>query len=145
MAREDFAFFHTLRVRWAEADMQGIVFNGHYLTYFDVGFTEYWRSTGLPGVPQQAAQGQEMFARKATIDYLAPARFDDILDIGVRCAGLGRSSMRFLIEIFRGEEHLISGELFYVYADTRLRKGVPVPQAWRDIIGAFEKQAPQAL
>jgi len=83
MARADFAFFHPLRVRWAEVDMQAIVFNGHYLTYFDVAFTEYWRATGLPGVMQQAEDGQEMFARKATIEYHAPARFDDVLDIGV--------------------------------------------------------------
>ena len=49
MSRSDFSFFHPLRVRWAEADMQGIVFNGHYLTYFDVAFTEYFRAAGLPG------------------------------------------------------------------------------------------------
>src|SRR3954447_10227477 len=92
MARQDFAFFHSLRVRWAEVDMQGIVFNGHYLTYFDVAFTEYWRETGLPSPLDQAKAGQEMFARKATVEFLSPARFDDILDIGVRCAGFGRSS-----------------------------------------------------
>ncbi|MGV3653008.1 MAG: acyl-CoA thioesterase [Noviherbaspirillum sp.] len=144
MLRDDFAFFHTLRVRWAEADMQGVVFNGHYLTYFDVGFTEYWRATGLPGAPQQAGEGQEMFARKATIEYHSPAHFDDVLDIGVRCAAFGRSSMRFTIGIFRGDEHLVAGELVYVYADTRLRKGVPVPEAWRAAIAAMEKLAPQA-
>ena len=143
MARQDFSFFHTLRVRWAEADMQGIVFNGHYLTYFDVAFTEYWRATELPTVLQQAADGREMFARKATIEYHAPARFDDVLDIGVRCAAFGRSSMRYVLEIYRGEEHLISGELVYVYADTTARKGVPVPQAWRETITRFEKLAPQ--
>jgi len=60
MAREDFAFFHTLRVRWSEVDMQSIVFNGHYLNYFDVAFTEYWRHTGLPNVLQQAREGREM-------------------------------------------------------------------------------------
>lgn len=37
-------FHYPLRVRWAEVDRQGIVFNGHYLTYFDVGITEYWRA-----------------------------------------------------------------------------------------------------
>src|SRR6476661_8275495 len=131
MTRTDFAFFHGLRVRWAEVDMQAIVFNGHYLTYFDVAFTEYWRATGLPGVMQQAEDGQEMFARKATIEYHAPAHFDDMLDIGVRCAALGRSSMRYVLEIYRGEEFLISGELVYVYADTTLRKGVALPDAWR--------------
>lgn len=142
MARADFAFLHPLRVRWAEVDMQAIVFNGHYLTYFDVAFTEYWRATGLPGVMQQAADGQEMFARKATVEYHAPARFDDMLDIGVRCAALGRSSMRYVLEIYRGEEFLIAGELVYVYADTTLRKGVPLPDAWRARLGEFERIAP---
>ena len=142
MARADFAFFHPLRVRWAEVDMQAIVFNGHYLTYFDVAFTEYWRATGLPGVMQQAEEGQEMFARKATIEYHAPARFDDMLDIGVRCAALGRSSMRYALEIYRGEEFLISGELVYVYADTTLRKGVALPDSWRVRLAELERLAP---
>jgi acyl-CoA thioester hydrolase len=147
MAREDFVFFDSLRVRWAEVDMQAIVFNGHYLTYFDVAFTEYWRATGLPNVLAQAQQGRELFARKATLEYLAPARFDDVLEIGVRCAALGRSSLRFVLEIFRtnmgGEsEHLISGELVYVYADTAMRKGVPVDSVWREVLRNFEKVAP---
>lgn len=144
MARADFSFFHTLRVRWAEVDMQGVVFNGHYLTYFDVAFTEYWRATDLPSVIEQAREGRELFARKASVDYRAPARFDDVLDIGVRCAAFGRSSLRFLLEIYRGEEHLISGELLYVYADTTLRKGVPFPQPWRSAIAGLEKLAPES-
>lgn len=143
MARPDFSFFHTLRVRWSEVDMQAIVFNGHYLTYFDVAFTEYWRATGLPDVIAQAASGQELFARKATVEYQAPARFDDLLDIGVRCASLGRSSMRFVIEIHRGDTHLVSGELFYVYADARARKSVPLPQDWRQTLSEFEARAPE--
>lgn len=145
MTRSDFAFFHTLRVRWSEVDMQAIVFNGHYLTYFDVAFTEYWRATGLPSVLQQAAEGRELFARKAGIEYHDSARFDDLLDIGVRCAGIGRSSMRFEIGIFRGDQHLISGELFYVYADVKVRKGVPVPDAWREGLAKLEKCPLQAL
>jgi len=145
MAREDFSFFHSLRVRWAEVDMQGIVFNGHYLTYFDVAFTEYWRATGLPNVLQQADEGREMFARKATIEYQAPARFDDVLDIGVRCAGFGRTSVRFMLGIYLGDQHLISGELVYVYADTAARKGVPLPDDWRSVLTRFEKLAPESL
>jgi acyl-CoA thioester hydrolase len=139
MTRSDFAFFHTLRVRWAEVDMQAIVFNGHYLTYFDVAFTEYWRATGLPSVLVQAAEGRELFARKAGIEYHDSARFDDVLDIGVRCVAIGRSSLRFALGIYRGEQHLISGELFYVYADVKLRKGIPVPDPWREVLARFEK------
>jgi acyl-CoA thioester hydrolase len=143
MARADFAFFHALRVRWSEIDMQGVVFNGHYLNYFDVAFTEYWRATGLPGFVEQAAAGQELFARKTSIEYLAPARFDDVLDIGVRCASLGRTSIRFAQEIHCGDRHLISGELVYVHADTTLRKGVALPEQWRGALSRFEKTAPE--
>lgn len=142
MARSDFAFFHSLRIRWSEVDLQGIVFNGHYFTYFDVGFTEYWRLTKLPSVLQQAKDGREFFARKASIEYLASARFDDVIDIGVRCAKLGKSSMQFILEIYLGEQHLISGEITYVYADTTERKGVAIPAAWREIIKSLEKYKP---
>ena len=48
MTRQQFRFVHSLRVRWAEVDKQNIVFNGHYLTYFDVAITEYWRCIGVP-------------------------------------------------------------------------------------------------
>lgn len=142
MARLDFSFFHTLRVRWAEVDMQAIVFNGHYLTYFDVAFTEYWRATGLPNALEQAKTGKELFARKATVEYFAPSGFDDVLDIGVRCVRLGNSSMQFALEIYRGEQHVATGELFYVYADTSLRKGLAIADSWRAIIKAIETTKP---
>lgn len=141
MARQDFSFFHSLRVRWSEVDMQAIVFNGNYLNYFDVAFTEYWRATGLPDVIAQSEAALEMFARKASVEYHAPARFDDVLDIGVRCAELGRSSMRFSIEIFRGGDLLVSGEMTYVYADSRVRKSQPVPAAWRERLVTIEQRS----
>lgn len=136
MARDDFRFFHSLRVRWAEVDMQSIVFNGHYLLYVDVAFTEFWRATGLPTVLQQAEEGRELFARKSTIEYLAPARFDDVLDIGVRCSAIGRSSLTIALEIYRAKEQLISAEVVYVYADAVLRKSLVVPETWRDALCA---------
>jgi acyl-CoA thioester hydrolase len=143
MARTDFGFFHRLRVRWSEVDMQAIVFNGHYLNYFDVAFTEYWRRSGLPDVLQQSRDGRELYARKASVEYHAPARFDDELDIGVRCASLGRSSMRFIMEIHCGDAHLISGELVYVYAETAVRKSTAIPEAWRATISALETVKPE--
>ncbi len=130
--KSDFSFFHSLRVRWAEVDLQRVVFNGNYLLYFDVAFTEYWRATGLPQPLELHRTGSELFARKAQIEYHASAGFDDVLDIGVRCAKLGRSSMTFNIAIFRGDEHLIDGELVYVYADAHAKKSVVIPDAWRE-------------
>ena len=142
MAKQDFSFTHALRVRWSEVDMQAIVFNGNYLNYFDVAFTEYWRATGLPDVIAQAEAGLELFARKATVEYHAPARFDDMLEIGVRCASLGRSSLRFVLEIFKGNELLVSGEMMYVHANSRIRQSEPVPGRWREVLVAFEQATP---
>jgi len=143
MQREDFAFTHRLRVRWAEVDMQKIVFNGNYMLYFDVGFTEYWRHTGVPSAQQQAAAGIETLLRRVCIDYLAPAEFDDELDVGIRCARLGRSSMTFFGAIFRGDQLLVTGELVYVYADVQARKGVPLPAPWRERLATLEHIAPE--
>jgi acyl-CoA thioester hydrolase len=144
VARSDFSFSHPLRVRWAEVDRQGIVFNGHYLTYFDVGITEYWRAIGYPYPDALAEQGSDTFAVKATIEYNAPARYDDLLDVLVRVGRIGRTSLQFLVEIHRGEAQLISGELIYVNADAGTRKPVPVPGFLREAIVRFERVPPAA-
>jgi acyl-CoA thioester hydrolase len=143
MAREDFTTSHRLRVRWAEADMQGIVFNGHYLTYFDVAVTEYWRGIGLPYPETTADTGGEMYTVKATVEYHNPARYDDELDVLMRCARIGRSSLTFVVEIWRTDEHLVSGELIYVHADPKSRKSAPLSQRLVQTIRAFERKAPQ--
>lgn len=135
MNRSDFSFFHRLRVRWAEADPQGIVFNGHYLTYFDVGITEYWRALGIPYPSTVERYGVDLFVVKATVEYHAPARYDDELDIGVRVGRIGNSSMQFVLGIFRSEAHLISGEVIYVAADAQTRKPQTVPPALRELLG----------
>jgi acyl-CoA thioester hydrolase len=144
MAREQFRFFHPLRVRWAEVDRQGIVFNGHYLTYFDVAITEYWRAIGYPYPDALLEHGCDTFVKKATVEYHAPAGFDDVLDVGVRVARIGRSSMRFLLEIHRGPERLIEGEIVYVNADPATRRPTPVPDFLREAIRGYEVSVPES-
>ena len=143
MARSDFTFSHTLRVRWAEVDRQGIVFNGHYLLYFDVGITEYWRTIGCPYPDAFLSQGSDMYVKKAMVEYHAAAGYDDILDVCVRVARIGRSSVQFLLEIHRGDEHLIDGEIVYVNADPSSRKSAAVPQFLREAVLRFERTAPE--
>jgi len=138
MQRRDFRCFHRLRVRWAEVDMQKIVFNGHYLMYIDNAMSEYWRALGLPYDASMHALQGEMFVKKASLEYHASARMDDTLDVGMRCARVGNSSCVFEAGIFSGERLLVSGELVYVFADPVAQKSRPVPQALRDIITAFE-------
>ncbi|MFD6195498.1 acyl-CoA thioesterase [Mycobacteriaceae bacterium NPDC060252] len=136
MAREDFSFFHPLRVRWAEVDMQGVVFNAHYLAYFDAVLTEYWAV--LTGARNATGDGvfEHMYVVKSVIDYHGPARFDDVLDIGVRIARMGTASMTCHFEIHRGGEHLITGETVYVHAIDG--NSAPFPDAFRDKVAEFE-------
>ncbi len=142
-------FSYELRVRWSEVDMQKVVFNGNYLNYFDVAFTEFWRSTGLPSVVEQQAAGAEMFAKKATVEYVAPAHFDDVLKITVQPSQLGRTSVRFELNVWRneanganganGEKHICVGELVYVYVNTQEMKPAAWPQAWREVFNKLLK------
>ncbi|MGB8338080.1 MAG: thioesterase family protein [Burkholderiales bacterium] len=138
MPRADFHFTHPLRVRWAEVDRQGIVFNGHYLTYFDIGITEYWRALGFPYPEGLISQGSDLYVKKASVEYHASAEYDDMIDICVRVARIGNSSMQFLLEIYRGETLLVNGQVVYVNADPATRKAVSVPKTLRDAIGKLE-------
>jgi acyl-CoA thioester hydrolase len=143
MAREQYTFCHSLRVRWAEVDRQGIVFNGNYFLYFDVAITEYWRAIGIDypdGIVK--AYGTDLYAVKAGAEYHGSAEFDDMLDICGRTARLGRSSMQFLLEIWRGGEHLVSGELIYVNAVPATKKSAPLPESLRNAIVNFERIKP---
>lgn len=141
MQQTDFRFSHQLRVRWAEADMQGIVFNGHYLNYADVGITEYFRAL-RDASPNADIAGTEFFAVRTLLEYQAPANFDDLLDIHVRIARLGNSSLQFAIGIYREQELLVTGEIVYVHADMETRRPTAISQPFRDAIQAFEATAP---
>ena len=138
MKREDFRFFHRLRVRWAEVDMQKIVFNAHYLMYFDTAVTDYWRALALPYVEAMQQLGGDLYVKKATVEFNASARMDDRLDIGMKCARIGNSSMTFVGAIFRGDELLITCELVYVFADPATQSSQAVPQPLRDVLAGFE-------
>jgi acyl-CoA thioester hydrolase len=142
VARSDFKFFHRLRVRWAEADMQGVVFNGHYLTYADVAITEYWRTIGYPYPSSIERLGVDWLVVKASLEYRAPARYDDELEIGVRVGRIGSSSIQFLLEMYRGENHLINGEIIYVTVNPQTHAPVRVPEALRTTIGISEEPTP---
>lgn len=142
MPLADFSFVHSLRVRWAETDPVGVVFNGHYASYIHVAFTEYLRALAIPNAMVQNEAGYVLYVRKSTIDYLGAARFDDVLEIGFRCVAIGRSSLRFVQEIYCQERHLISGELVYVYTSSELGRSVALPDEWRAAILAYEKIPP---
>lgn len=140
--RQDFRFFHRLRVRWAEVDMQRIVFNAHYLMYFDTAMSDYWRALALPYDASMQTLGGDLYVKKATVEFHASARVDDQLDVALKCSRIGTSSMVFSGAIFRGEERLISCELIYVFADPATQTSKPVPVALRNIMEGYEAWEP---
>ena len=138
MTRTEFRFFDRLRVRWAEIDAQKIVFNGHYLMYFDTAVAGYWRALSLPYAQTMEQFAGDLFVRKATVEYLASARYDDMIDVGLRCARIGNSSIVFSGAVFRQDQLLVTGELVYVFADPHTQTAKPVPPALRDVFLGFE-------
>ena len=121
--------------------MQKIVFNGHYLMYLDTAFADYWRALAVPYARAMAQLEGDIFVKKATLEYHASARYDDTLDIGLRCTKVGKSSMVFEGAIYRRNELLVSGELVYVFADPIEQRSRPVPTALRALYEDFERGA----
>ncbi|WP_375202153.1 acyl-CoA thioesterase [Hyphococcus sp.] len=138
LARPSFTLLYPLRVRWAECDAQGIVFNVNYFLYFDVAMTEWLRALGLQG-----DKTMDFFTVHAEADYKGSARFDEMLEIGARCARLGRTSMTIEAAIFRGRDLLTTGKLIYVHADRDTQAKTPLPEDFIARVMSFEKTAPE--
>ncbi|MBE0475410.1 YbgC/FadM family acyl-CoA thioesterase, partial [Rhodoferax sp.] len=139
---ESSRFHHRLRVRWAEVDMQKIVFNAHYLMYLDTAMADYWRALVLPYEATLAALQGDLYVKKVALEYHASAHLDDLLDVALRCQHIGKSSMVFAGDIRCNARLLVSGELVYVFADPATQKSRPVPAALRDVLLGFEANEP---
>jgi acyl-CoA thioester hydrolase len=140
MSRERFWFFHPFRVRYSEIDGQGVVFNAHYLTYFDTTITEYFRALGYDQYADAKQSGIDFHVVKSLIEYKAPIGFDQELDVGARVARIGNSSVVFELAIFLkgGVGALVTGEIVWVYTSQETHRPVAIPKSIRDLIAARE-------
>jgi YbgC/YbaW family acyl-CoA thioester hydrolase len=136
--RASFRYFHRLRVRWPEVDAQRVVFNGQYLAYFDAVNSGYWRAVGLPYPEAFERDGGDTFVKKATLEYHASAGYDDFLDVGMKCARVGNSSMTFVAGYFRGDTLLVTAEVVYVFFEQASRRPTELPADTRTTLEAFE-------
>ena len=129
MNREDFLFHHTLRVRYSEIDAQGVVFNAHYLTYFDTALNELMRALKYDYQGLVEKEGLDFHLVKATVEYLAPIHFDEQIDVAVRAGKIGRTSLTWELGIFRTGETtcLTRGEVVWVCAKVGTHKPHPLP------------------
>ena len=139
IAKSTFTLIHPLRVRWAECDSQGIVFNVNYFLFYDVAMTEWLRALGFQGEGKPAI---EFLTAHAQANFRAPALFDEMIEVGIRCARIGTKSMDAQCAIFRGEELLNDGAMTYVHVDIGTKNSSPVPDAFIDRIQEFENTAP---
>lgn len=127
---------HPLRVRWAEADMQGVVFNANYLAWFDIGVTEYFRAIADGDKAWLERHFARVYVVKSTLDYRAPARFDDEIELCARTTRLGRSSLEIAFAVRRDSLVLVEGSNVYVYTDDG--RSAPLPEDFRRRIEAYE-------
>jgi acyl-CoA thioester hydrolase len=129
--RADFGFFYPIHVRYAEIDAQGVVFNAHYLTYYDTAITEFvTRHAGYDYFAEVARTGHDFHLVKSLVEYKAPIRVDSRIEIGVRVARFGRTSITFQPVIFAegGDALLASGEIVWVHTDQSSGKSAPLPE-----------------
>jgi acyl-CoA thioester hydrolase len=137
--KTDFKFNHKLRIRFAETDMQGIVFNGNYLTYYDVAWTEYFRAMGMVW-KDIIETGADTVLARTTIEFKSPAHYDEVIEVYTRVSKIGNTSMTFDFEIYpEGEERLIgTSSSLYVCVDPKTLRPVRVPDVLRSRISEFE-------
>ncbi|MGY3691132.1 acyl-CoA thioester hydrolase [Bradyrhizobium sp. USDA 3240] len=139
--REEFWFHFPFRVRYSEVDAQAVVFNAHYLTYFDTAITEYFRALGYDYLGEVARTGIDFHTVKSVVEYKAPIRFDEDIEVCVRVARIGRSSIVLTLAIFAksSEDLRATGEIIWVATDQKTHQSVAVTEDLRALIASREK------
>ena len=128
------AFAYRLRVRYAECDMQGHVFNANYLTWFDTAHTEWLRDRGIAYDALVRDHGVEFVVAEATVRYRAPARFDDEIEVEVAPETPGTTSLTTRFTVRRGDDLLTEGALRHVCVDAESFTKAPWPDAVRSLL-----------
>jgi acyl-CoA thioester hydrolase len=125
----EYRFSTRTRVGFSDTDAQGIVYYGRYNPYFDLARVEYLRSLGL--LFHEA--GGEFVMRANDVEYFAPARFDDELEIHIRVSGIGRTSMTYEFAAFKAPDGtlLVTAHQTLVFIDLDKRRPITIPDAYR--------------
>ena len=140
MSRQDFRFSCAVRVRLSECDVQGIAFNGSYLDYIEVAQAGYFRNLGFAIYDSDGRRHFDTAIVKATLEYLSPARVDDLIDVCWKIERIGNTSLTALSEIYRRDsgDPLLRAELIYVDYDSDAGVSRRVPDDMRTLIETYE-------
>jgi acyl-CoA thioester hydrolase len=132
-----FKYSALARVWFSDTDAQGIVYYGRYLPYFDHARVEYHRHIGMSAVGRD---GLEFVMRASTVEYHAPAHFDDLIEVFVRLKRIGRTSVTYECAAYRMEDDLlmVTADQTLVLVDLEERRSRPIPDDFRAAMRAFE-------
>jgi len=122
---------HTLRVRYAECDLEGIAFNAHYLNYFDVSITELWRAA-FGGYRAMLERGVDIVLAEAQLRFRKPARFDDELALSIEVTRMGTTSILTRHLARNGPDLIAEGDLRHVFVDLKSLEKTRIPDWARE-------------
>ena len=140
MPKSDFKFNTPVRVRWMECDAQGIVFNGAYMDYLEVGQSEYFRNLGF-SIYRVGQRGYfDTAVVKTVLEFKAPARVDDMLELYVRVGNFGNTSFHLDMEIYQQLSDILLTAVQGVYVGFDAASGTTcrVPDEVRELVNHFE-------
>jgi acyl-CoA thioester hydrolase len=134
--RAPFKFSARTRVGFSDTDAQGVVYYGRYNPYFDLARVEYLRSLGLL---HRSGDG-EFVMRANDVEYFAPARFDDEIEVHARVSRIGRTSVTYEFAAYTVPEDLlmVTAHQTLVYVDLVRRAKLVVPDDYRSKIAELE-------
>jgi acyl-CoA thioester hydrolase len=134
--RPPFKFSAETRVGFSDTDAQGVVYYGRYMPYFDLARVEYHRRLDLL---RTEPSDRQFVMRAMTVEYHAPARFDDEIEVDVRVKRIGTSSVTYEFAAYlAGATLAVTATQTLVLVDLAERKPCPVPDWWREKIREFE-------
>ncbi|MGH3081115.1 MAG: acyl-CoA thioesterase [Gaiellaceae bacterium] len=133
-----FKYASLTRVGFSDTDAQGVVYYGRYLPYFDQARVEYARHLGMLAT---GPAEHEFVMRASTIEYHAPARFDDLLEVFIRVSRIGRTSATYECAAYRVEDDvlMVTAQQTVVLVDLEERKACPIPESFKERIRELER------
>jgi acyl-CoA thioester hydrolase len=136
MARPPFKHSARTRVAFSDTDAQGIVYYGRYNPYFDLARVEYLRRLDL----LHAQTDMDFVMRANTVEYFAPAAFDDEIEIFCRVARIGRTSMTYEFAAYREPDDvlMVTATQTTVLVDLEQRRAQEIPTWLRVRVADFE-------
>lgn len=130
------AFTFPVRVYFQDTDAGGVTYHASYVNFMERARTEWLRSLGYSNAGLMRELGVMFVVRRLELDYVRPARLDDLLAVSASILSYGRSRLTLRQQVLRGEEVLAEGEVHLVCVDAASFKPVSVPEVlksqWKD-------------